>query len=197
MTRAANVSVGLQTESARFTKGLSEATAALEKHTAMWAGKLDVAKRRFDGFASKIGQLPMFAAVGAAIGGIGVSLNSMTSAAIGAERQQMKLEGLLRATGGAAGWSARQIEDFAVKLGKDTLASTQEVRDAAGILLTFKAVAGEAFGRTLELAQDLAEAGFGTLAGNATQLGKALESPATGLSALTKSGVSFTVAQKE
>jgi hypothetical protein len=57
--------------------------------------------------------------------------------------------------------------------------------------------AGGAFDRTTMAALDLAAAGFGTAESNAVQLGKALNDPVKGLSALAKSGVTFTDAEKD
>ena len=113
------------------------------------------------------------------------------------QTQLLKLEGILKATGNAAGLSLTQIEDLSREIGIATLASTGKVRDAAGILLTFKSIAGDVFADTLRLSQDLAEVGFGDLKTGATQLGKALEDPITGLGALRRVGVSFTDQQKE
>jgi hypothetical protein len=70
-------------------------------------------------------------------------------------------------------------------------------------LLTFKQVAlsadvmGGAFDRATVLAADLAAAGFGEATANATQLGKALNDPIAGISALTRVGLTFTAAQKD
>jgi len=113
------------------------------------------------------------------------------------QTQLLKLEGILKATGNAAGLSLTEIEDLSREIGIATLASTGKVRDAAGILLTFKSIAGDVFKDTLRLSQDLAEVGFGDLKTGATQLGKALEDPITGLGALRRVGVSFTDQQKE
>lgn len=69
-------------------------------------------------------------------------------------------------------------------------------------LLTFAEVAktadvmGGAFDRATVLAADLAAAGFGEATANATQLGKALNDPIAGISALTRVGLTFTDAQK-
>lgn len=112
------------------------------------------------------------------------------------ERQQLVTQQVLRATGNAAGVTVRQIEEFAQSLGRTTLASTQEVRDAANQLLTFRSIAGETFERTLSLAQDLATVGFGSL-GSATQmLARALEDPERGLNSLRRAGVMFNDEQK-
>lgn len=69
-------------------------------------------------------------------------------------------------------------------------------------LLTFKQLAvtagtvGGAFDRATAAAIDLAAAGFGSAESNAIQLGKALQDPIKGLSALRRSGITFTEAEK-
>jgi hypothetical protein len=55
---------------------------------------------------------------------------------------------------------------------------------------------GGAFDRATLAALDLAAAGFGTAETNAIQLGKALQDPIKGISALSRSGVTFTDEQK-
>jgi hypothetical protein len=76
------------------------------------------------------------------------------------------------------------------------------IKESQALLLTFDSVnktAGEAggvFDRATQAAVDLAAAGFGSVTGNAQQLGKALEDPIKGLSALTRSGVTFTEEQQ-
>jgi hypothetical protein len=77
------------------------------------------------------------------------------------------------------------------------------VRSAEAILLTFKELAktadttGGAFDRATIAAIDLAAAGFGDAESNAKQLGKALQDPIKGLTALRKAGVTFTDAEKK
>ena len=70
-----------------------------------------------------------------------------------------------------------------------TLATAEQVQDAAGVMATFRSVTGETFTRAMTLAQDMS-AVFGTdLRGSVTQLGKALENPAEGLTALRRIGL--------
>jgi hypothetical protein len=128
---------------------------------------------------------------------VGVALGKFVSAGSKAESQLLKLEALLRATGGASRQTAEDIEALAVSIGRNTLASVQGARDAAGVLLTFKSISGDTFEETLRLTQDLAAVGFGTMKTAALQLGKALEEPEIGLSALRRVGVSFSESQKE
>jgi hypothetical protein len=62
---------------------------------------------------------------------------------------------------------------------------------------TFRAVSGDTFDRSIELSVDLAEVLGTDLRSQVVQLGKALEDPITGLTALRRVGVSFTESQKE
>jgi hypothetical protein len=76
------------------------------------------------------------------------------------------------------------------------------IKESQALLLTFDSVnktagdAGGVFDRATQAAVDLAAAGFGSVTGNAQQLGKALEDPIKGLTALTRSGVTFTAEQQ-
>jgi len=140
------------------------------------------------------GKLLGFLAVGTLAA---VALGKFIKAGANAESQFLKLNAILKATGFAAGQTADDIEELAVSIGRNTLASVQGARDAAGILLTFKSISGETFGEVLKLSQDLAAVGFGSITTAATQLGKALEEPEVGLASLRRVGVSFSESQKE
>ena len=136
------------------------------------------------------------AAVGA-ITILGVAFAKFVRAANAAERSSLKLQAIIKATGGAAQLSSRDIEIFAESVAKNTLASVQGARQAAGVLLTFKSITGQTFKDALTISQDLAEVGFGSINTAALQLGKALEEPEIGLSALRRVGVSFSKDQKD
>lgn len=112
------------------------------------------------------------------------------------ERQMGKLNGAIEATGGAAGLTAEEIDAMARRLDEATLGSAAGFRDAATQLLTFKSVGADVFETVLERAQDLADSGFGSLSSNAVMLGKALEDPERGLTALTRAGVTFSEEQR-
>jgi len=70
-------------------------------------------------------------------------------------------------------------------------------------LLTFKQLAqtadetGGSFDRATMAALDLAAAGFGSAESNAVQLGKALQDPIKGITALARAGVTFTAQEKQ
>jgi len=113
------------------------------------------------------------------------------------ESQTLKINQLLEQTQGASGLTGAEIEDMAVRIGRATLASADDVRAASAVLLTFKSIATDSFERTLDVASDLAALTGQDLKQSVIQLGKALEDPATGMSALRRVGVSFTDSQKE
>ena len=113
------------------------------------------------------------------------------------EKQLLVIGGLIRSTGSAAGLTVSQINQLSESIAFSTLAGVNQARDAAAVLLTFVAISGKAFERTLRLSQDLAQLGFGSMRNAAVQLGKALEDPAIGLSALRRVGVSFTPVLRE
>jgi len=105
------------------------------------------------------------------------------------------------------GTATADVTDRLKKLADETARKTgidqNQIKQAQATLLTFKSLAGTAgvvgssFDRATQAAVDLAAAGFGTAESNAVQLGKALNDPIKGLSALARSGVTFTDAEKE
>lgn len=143
------------------------------------------------------------ASVGVALTGLFVGdkirsfLQGAAQEAQDAEQRFGRLEGAIKATGGAAGLSAQEIRDFASDLDEATLGSAAAIEDAAAKLLTFRTIAGDVFFRTLEAAQDLSEVFKQDISQSAVQLGKALEDPIKGVGALGRVGVSFNESQKE
>jgi uncharacterized small protein (DUF1192 family) len=222
----ATILIKLETQTADFKTKLTTAGKQMETFGKKTVDSTAKAEKGFKGLQEKLrntaggiaavqGPLGPFAgrlnALGAIIGRVTFSMLIFTAATAGtllvmkkmvaavsnSERQFGKLTAILKATGGAAGLTLSDIEDLSQKIGIETLASVQGVRDAAGIMLTFKSITGDTFREALTLAQDLAEVGFGDLKTASTQLGKALEDPIAGLGALKRVGVSFTDQQKE
>jgi hypothetical protein len=96
-----------------------------------------------------------------------------------------------------------RLQAFADTTMKATAIDDEIIKSTQAKLLTFKElaatadVAGGAMDRATLAAIDLAAAGFGSAETNAAQLGKALQDPIKGLTALTRSGVTFTEAERE
>ena len=226
MANQATITVELRSKTAEFERKFTKATDTVKKNTrqiekatkgagtaakgfqdkfrrasqsiAAIQGPLGPVAGRLTSLGTIIGNVGLkAAAVTLVIAGLVFALGKMVAVGSRAERQFKRLEGILKATGHSAGLSLSEIETLSQEIGKETLASTQEIRDAAGVLLTFKSITGDTFKEALRLSQDLAEVGFGSAKTAAMQLGKALEEPEIGLSALRRVGVSFTEEQKE
>src|SRR5688572_6484355 len=112
-------------------------------------------------------------------------------------------EAVIKSTGGAAGVTAAQVEKLAGNLSKVAAVDDEVIQSAANVLLTFTRVkdqvgaGNDVFTRTTAAALDMSAALGGDLQGSVLQLGKALNDPVAGMSALTRSGVSFTEQQKD
>ena len=108
---------------------------------------------------------------------------------------------------GLFGESTAQVSESLIKYAEQTArltgVDTNSIKATQAKLLTFKelaATAGELggnFERTTKAAIDLGAAGFGTAEMNAVALGKALNDPIKGISALTRNGITFTESEKE
>ena len=108
---------------------------------------------------------------------------------------------------GLFGESTQIVSDRLVKLAEKTALNTGVDQNAIKLtqakLLTFRELAktagivGGAFDRATAAAVDMASAGFGEASSNATQLGKALNDPIKGITALTRSGITFTAEEKK
>ncbi|HHH26953.1 MAG TPA: hypothetical protein ENK57_01200, partial [Polyangiaceae bacterium] len=110
---------------------------------------------------------------------------------------------IIEDTGGAANVTTEQVKKLAREMSLATGIPKETLLRAQNILLTFKEirnVVGEGnqiFDRATRLTADMAAVFGGSAADAAKQLGKALNDPITGVSALTRVGVTFTQQQKE
>ncbi len=147
--------------------------------------------KSFVSFAKKT-LLPLGGLIGASMG---------ARASIDAGREQIaaeqKLAAVLKATGHAAGLSARQIKEFAASRQDITNFGDEATIAGAALLATFKEIKGDIFKDAIVSAQDMSAVMGQDLKGSIVQLGKALNDPIRGVSALTEVGVSFTQSQKD
>ena len=158
-------------------------------------------KAQFDRTAQKtrgsIGQLAGFAK--RAFAGIAVAYGGAFSvdAADQQAQSEKKLAAVLKATGNAAGFTAKEIRDLAAERQNLTNFGDEDTINLAGILATFKQIQGSVFKETITLAQDMSAVLGQDLKSSAIQLGKALNDPKVGITALSRAGVTFNENQKE
>ena len=111
-------------------------------------------------------------------------------------------EQIIKSTGGAAKISASQMGDLAGSISAKVGMDDEAIQSGANLLLTFKKVRNEAgkgndvFNRATKAAVDLSAAGFGSIESSSKMLGKALNDPIKGITALSRAGVTFTDQQK-
>jgi hypothetical protein len=109
-----------------------------------------------------------------------------------------QVEAGLKSTGAAVGYTSEQLQKMASDLQNKTIFGDEEIlKDATAQLLTFTNIAGVNFAKTQKVALDLATRLDGDLKSASIQLGKALNDPVANLSALSKSGIQFSKAQKD
>jgi len=113
------------------------------------------------------------------------SIKEFTEAA----ESHARLAAQIKATGGAAGFTAEQLEDMASRLQDSTRIEAEEINKAQSALLKFTNITGEQFIKATELSLDLAVAMGSDASGAAQTLGKALEDPISGMSSLRRAGV--------
>ena len=143
----------------------------------------------------KIGKAALIAGT-AILTGLGAALISGTKDAAEAEESIAQLKAVLKSTGGAAGMSKKELTGLADALEKTTKFSAESTQAAESLLLTFTNIGKKTFPLATKTALDMATALGGDAASQSIALGKALNDPTKGITALSRVGVSFTEDQK-
>lgn len=115
---------------------------------------------------------------------------------IESEKVQAQLAAALVSTAGASGQTIESLNRHSAALQRLTTYDDEAIGGAQALLLTFTRISGETFPKATEAVLDLATRMGGDLKGAALQVGKALNDPVQGMTALTRSGIQFTDAQK-
>jgi hypothetical protein len=189
----------------RALKRIEDAAEPASRALQMLDGAAGEVRGTMEGMTERLGAVggalsalgPVGIAAGAALAAVGAGLAAGIQEAAEAERSYRRLEAVLNATGHASGLTGQQITEFAEGIESSTLTTVEAVQEAAAVLATFRSISGETFTRTLALAQDMATVFGGDLGSAAMQLGKALEDPEQGLTALRRVGISFTQSQRD
>ena len=158
----------------------------------------DMASRGIDSITGKLGALNIGAlAVGAAFTALTGFLVSSVKAAADAEKIQAQLGAVLKSTGGVAGMTAKSVNDLATSLSKVTPFEDDAIVSGENLLLTFTNIGKNVFPDATKTILDMSQALGQDLKSSAIQLGKALQDPITGITALRRVGVNFSDSQQE
>lgn len=160
------------------------------------ASGLDNIGNKATGTGRKISQAlgrAALAATAALAGGLTISLK----AAAEQEKQEQKLISVLKATGNAAGFSAKQLAEHAAQLQQATTFADENIISTQAVLATFRNIKGDQFKEATEAILDMSVVLEQDAKQGAIQLGKALNDPIRGVTALQRVGITFTDAQRE
>lgn len=153
---------------------------------------------KLKGFQNSLKQAGQVATI--ALGGLAAAGFTAVKAAEEVAVANARLDNILTSMGYKE--ATKRVTDYAQALEVSSAVDAEVIKLTQAKLATFKNLtatvneAGGAFDRATVAALDMAAAGFGTAEGNAVQLGKALEDPIKGITALAKSGITFTKEQK-
>lgn len=117
--------------------------------------------------------------------------------AMEAEQVQAQLNAVLKSTGGVAGVTAEQVNALAAQYASVTKFGDEAIVSGQNILLTFTNIGQDVFPAATATMLDMSQALGQDLQSSAVMLGKALQDPIAGVTALRRVGVNFTDAQME
>lgn len=167
----------------------------------------------FGGFAEKAEA--GLAGISSKIGSVGSTLTkrltlpiigfgaAAVAAFLDAQKVAAQTDAVLRSTGAAAGISAAGVDKLARSLAAKTAVDHVAIQSTENLLLTFTAIRNEAgkdndiFNQATGIVLDMSEALGEDAKSAAIQLGKALQDPVRGITALRRVGVAFTEQQKD
>jgi hypothetical protein len=181
--------VKLGLDSGEFNKGIEEAEA---KATAS-------SSRMVSGLSSIGGAVVTagLAAAAAGVAGLTYELGKGIKSLMRIEMINAQTQAVIESTGGAAGLTAKEIEDMSGALENATATEAESVQQGANMLLTFTSLGKDIFPQALQATVDMARAFDKTgnpmldMTSQAVMIGKALQDPIQGVTALRRVGVNF------
>ena len=184
----------------KFEITAADKTAAAFKRVLGGLNSLTRGARSVVNSVAKIGVGFAALGTGAAVAGL-VAINKIMSEAVELaniqEAAENKLGAVLKTTGEAAGFNLEELKKMASAMQEVTTVGDETTLAGMAILATFKNIKGEAFQQATMAALDMSHVMDQDLKSSMVQLGKALNDPVAGLSALSRVGVTFTEQQKE
>jgi hypothetical protein len=141
--------------------------------------------------------------ISSAIGAVKDFVNGSEAAYAEAVKGQAQLDAALKSTAGIAGQTKDSLNDMATALMNQTGVDDDVISKSEQMLLTFTNIRGKIYEQALPAIVDMTSAmnqGQVTMEGiqaTSIQVGKALNDPIKGVTALAKVGVAFTEQQKE
>lgn len=136
-------------------------------------------------------------AAGAAVAGLTAFAIKSVKAFNESQKVLAQTNAVLKSTKGIAGVTAKQVSNLASKFQLLTTYSDEQIQSAENLLLTFTKINSKVFPQATETVLDMSTALGQDLKSSAIQLGKALQDPILGVTALRRVGVNFGDAEKK
>ena len=174
----------------------------LQTQSLSLGGKMQAAGKQLQSVGDRMGKVGGSLTKGVTLPIIagGAALVAFAKGAEDAEIANRKLGAVLESMGYPQ--ATERVSAYAEELERSLAVDADIIKAAQTKLATFKNLtasvneAGGAFDRATVASLDLAAAGFGSAETNAVQLGKALQDPIKGITALGRAGVTFTEQEK-
>lgn len=110
---------------------------------------------------------------------------------------QAQVKAGLESTGGAAGITAKELDAMAIATSKNVKYSRSDITELQSLMLTFPAIVKDKFPQATQTILDMSTRLGQDTKSSAIQLGKALQDPIRGITALRRVGVNFSATQVE
>jgi hypothetical protein len=179
------------------TEGVPQGQAELEKMSG-------AVEKTQGGFKSMLGNALSFAAgqavfmaVGSSVGFLKDQLSACFTESENAQAGMAQTNQVLKSTHDASGMTSQAIADLAGNLSHLTKFSDDTVQASENMLLTFTNIGKKVFPDATRATLDMSQALGQDTKSSAIQLGKALNDPIAGITALSRVGVTFSQVQKD
>jgi hypothetical protein len=140
------------------------------------------------------------AAIGLVTGAAGLlvgQIKGVIDAGINQQKVMTETATVLKSMGGASGQTAASVADYADSMARATGISDDLIQHTENVLLTFGNIGGKVFPQATTAALNMSTMLGQDLQSSIIQVGKALNDPVAGMTALSRVGVSFSQTEKD
>lgn len=185
MASAGSVTIDFAAETAKFTAEMKKVRGELKTLQSQVGG--------ISGALGKAGSALKTFAGGFAIAG---TIRAVVQATAESEAAVSKLESALKSAGGNVAQQSAKFQAFATQLQGVTTYTDEAVLGVQSLLLSFQGLSGDTVLRASSAVLDVSSRLGVDLRAASISVGKALQDPVAGLSALSRAGVQFTSTQR-
>jgi hypothetical protein len=189
MSQIGEISVRITADSGNLEQGLKRSRKAV--------GDTSKELDKGAGFFKKYEGAIKAAASAAAAYAVSVGVKKIIANTVEQERAVAQLDQALRSTGRYTPELSKEMQTLAASLQQVSTFGDEAIIRAQGLLLTFTKVGGETFPRATQAILDMSTAMQMDLKSATLQVGKALNDPILGVTALSRAGIQFSQQQRD